>query len=241
MKKLLVAGIATAGLVSASAFAADMPQPAPVYKAAPAPVFSWTGFYIGGDVGGVWAKDRITDVNGLNGAKTYSMDPSGVIGGGILGYNVQAGQFVYGLEVDLGGMGLGKKIIEPGSSGVTSNHLDSGFYGDVTGRLGLAFDRSLVYAKGGWAFFDGRANVNNTLGGFGGGIASTRPFTGGWTIGGGWEYAFSPAWSAKIEYLHFDFGSKTATLVTPINGTFLFPNKLTADAVTVGLSYHFGH
>jgi nucleoside-specific outer membrane channel protein Tsx len=63
----------------------------------------------------------------------------------------------------------------------------------------------------------------------------------GWTIGGGLEYALSSAWSAKIEYQHFDFGSKTALLVTPANGNFRFSNDPTAETVKIGVNYHFWH
>jgi outer membrane immunogenic protein len=230
--------------VGAPAFAADLAVKAPVYKAPPPPPpFSWAGFYTGASVGAIWANDKIADLDGLNLAQTYSLKDTGVIGSGVIGYNFQYLQFVYGIEADLGGLGLSKTISEPnsGTPPVTTNHLGSGFYSDVTARLGYAFDRALVYAKGGWAYYEGTANVNNTLGGFGGGVASTSSFTGGWTVGGGVEYAFAPAWSAKVEYLHFDFGNQTATLVTPANGNFRFSNDLTADAVTVGVTYHFGH
>jgi outer membrane immunogenic protein len=226
----------------ASANAADLAVKAPVYKAPPPVMYpSWAGFYLGGTVGGVWADDKITDVDGLNNDPgfSYSLKDTGVIGGGVIGYNFQYGQFVYGVEADLGGIGFGKTIWEPNAVNVTSNHLGSGFYGDVTGRLGYAVGSALFYAKGGWAFFDGKGNVDNTRGGFGGGVVTTGSFTGGWTVGAGIEYAFAPAWSAKVEYQHFDFGSETATLVTPADGNFRFPHDLTAETVKIGVNYHF--
>jgi outer membrane immunogenic protein len=200
------------------------------------------GAYIGASVGGIWGNDQITDLDNLSGpgaAQTYSLKSAGVIGGGVLGYNWQFGQGVFGVEADLGGIGWSKTIWEPGAVGVTSNHLGSGFSGDVTARLGFAAGKGLFYAKGGWAFFDGTASVSN-FGPAGLGTATTGNFTGGWTVGAGIEYAFANCWSAKVEYQHFDFGSQTANLfLTPANANFRYPNDLTADAVKIGVNYHF--
>jgi outer membrane immunogenic protein len=250
MNKCIVGATALVAIVAPASAAdlPDLPAKAPVYKAPPArSPFTWAGFYLGGSVGGVWANDNITNLDGLDNqvccgfAQTYSLKDTGIIGGGVLGYNFQYGQFVYGVEADLGGIGFGKTIWEPGAVGVTSNHLGSGFYSDVTARLGYTFDRALIYAKGGYAYFDGQANVNNNGGLFGGGVVTTGSFDGGWTIGGGLEYALCSAWSAKIEYQHFDFGTKTALLVTPANGNFRFSNDLTAETVKIGVNYHFWH
>ena len=228
---------------AASASAADLPaeKGPPAYEPPPAPVFSWTGFYLGGQAGYAWGGDSISDIDGLNNAagRTYSLSADGFVGSGVIGYNYEINQFVAGLEANVGYMGLSRTNWEPNAVNVTSNHIDSGLYGDVTGRLGYAFDRVLAYVKGGWAFYDGEANINNTLGGFGGGIATSGDFMGGWTVGGGLEYAFDPDWSVKVEYQYFDFGTETATLVTPANGNFRFSNHLTVNAVTAGVDYHF--
>jgi outer membrane immunogenic protein len=240
MNRLIFGAVALVA-VAAPAYAADLAVNAPVYKAAP-PLFTWAGFYAGASVGGIWGDDKISDLNDLQTAgfvQTYSLKDAGVIGGGVIGYNFQSGSFVYGVEADLGGIGFNKKILEPilSPGAITTNHLGSGFYGDVTGRLGVAASNALFYVKGGWAFFDGRANVDNTLGGLGG-VATTGPFDGGWTVGAGIEYLFAPCWSAKVEYQHFDFGSKTATFGTVI-GPFSFSNDLRADALKIGVNYHF--
>ncbi len=209
--------------------------------------FPWAGFYAGGSAGGMWANDGITDLDGLNapldpsGFK-YSLKNAGAIGSGVAGYNFQYLQFVFGIEADLGGIVLNRTMAEPNTFaplGVT-NHLGSGFYSDVTARLGYAAGHTLVYAKTGWVFYSGAASVTND-GHFGGGTAATGSYSGGLTVGGGVEYAFTQVWSVKLEYLHFEFGSKAATLVTPVQGRFGFPNDLAADAVTAGVSYHFGH
>jgi outer membrane immunogenic protein len=252
MKRYALGVVALAPVsFAASASAADLAVQAPVYTKAPvAAPFTWAGAYIGASVGGVWANDRITDLDDLISPQTYNLKSSGVIGSGVVGYNWQFSQLVFGGEVDLGGIGWSKTIPEPGTNNClvpnecTSNHLGNGLYGDVTARVGFAAGKALFYAKGGWAFFDGTASVVNeatptattTV------TAITRNFTSGWTAGAGIEYAFAPAWSAKIEYQHFDFGTQTATFQGNVNvnfATLRYPNDLTADAVKVGVNYHF--
>jgi outer membrane immunogenic protein len=236
MKRLLFASVAAAAFCAAPALAADVPVKASYV----APVFNWTGFYIGGHVGGALADDAIVDVNGLNGGAHYTLknsDPK--IWGGQIGYNIQNGQLVYGLEGDFGQLDLHGFMFDPHFPGGTFSQERPGFIADATGRVGWALGQMLVYAKGGWAYFNGRACVDNSRGGFGGGEACAR-YDSGWTLGGGLEVMLNPAWSLKAEWQYFDFGTKTATLVTPANGIFRYSNDLTVNAVTVGLNYKFG-
>jgi hypothetical protein len=109
-------------------------------------------------------------VDGLNNVAwvSYSLKDTGVIGSGVLGGNFRSGSFVCGVEADLGGVGFSSKTI--GEPKASQHHVESsrsGFYGDVTGRLGFAAGSALFNARGGWAVFDGWANVDNTLGGLG--------------------------------------------------------------------------
>ena len=99
---------------SGSAFAADLgrgPPPAPMPP--PPPVFTWTGFYVGAEVGGAWAQDNDTEYHGPSPYSatglTANSSPSGVIGGGLVGYNWQMGSLVFGLEGDLEGADLERK------------------------------------------------------------------------------------------------------------------------------------
>ena len=200
---------------------------------------SWSGFYVGAFIGGADVNDKIHDVNNLNGGARFGINDGGFLGGGQAGYNWQTGNVVFGVETDIGGISVSKRRFDPNFPGGTFSGIDGGVIGDVTGRLGYAVGSVLFYAKGGFAYFDGDVFVDNHLGGFGGGRAFAGTFT-GWTLGGGAELKLSRAWSAKIEYLHYDFGTEDATLHTPHNGDFRYSNALTADAVTVGLSYHFG-
>jgi outer membrane immunogenic protein len=229
----LLAAAFSLGIVQAAS-AADMPVKAPMV--APAPLITWTGFYVGVNVGADWARDVVspTVADGGTFPRSNTLSKSSWFGGGTLGYNYQMGSFVFGLEGDLGEMNISTS--SPDLLGGTEvDFINNGLYGDVTGRFGYAFDSILVYAKGGFAFFDGRANTTTGLAGFTG--ASTGTFI-GWTLGGGVEYKIARDWSIKAEYLHFDFGSKNATL-TVGGGVFSYNNDLTVDTVKVGINYLF--
>jgi opacity protein-like surface antigen len=159
--------------------------------------------------------------------------------GGIqFGYNFQSpGAFVYGIEVDLGGMSLNGNGRASGATSWRGDALagaavgardwstpvafegkaEGGFYGDVTGRLGYAWGPAMLYAKGGFAFLNATLNLKESIydswGLMGCGTAwcdfsQNRSTTlTGWTVGGGLEWKVSPMWSIKVEYLHFDFGN----------------------------------
>jgi outer membrane immunogenic protein len=235
LKTIACAAAVAAGMltISAQANAADMyaggMKDAPVYGAIP----SWTGFYIGGHVGGAWSALDSTDVDGRVAAgRKWTNDDAGVMGGGQLGYNMQTGNFVFGPEVDLGIMDLSKNQREPGGAREASV-VDGGFYLDVTGRLGYALGSALLYAKGGYAYLDGKIGWRDTT------AAGDRSKTGldGWTVGGGVEYAFSPKWSVKAEYQYFDFG---ATDLHP-TATTRIKNELTVNTAKLGLNYHWGN
>jgi outer membrane immunogenic protein len=223
----------------ASANAADIYVPGPVgpggYKDAPW-VPTWAGFYVGVDVGGAWAKDHVspTVADGGTFPRHNTLSTDGVFGGGTLGYNFQRGAFVFGVEGDLGGMNISQKKADP-LGGTEIDFLNSGLYGDVTGRLGYSWGPALLYAKGGFAFYDGEAKTTTAIPGFT--VGNTSTFT-GWTLGGGVEYKINPAWSLKAEYLHFDFGSERATLTSGA-GVFGYKNELTVDTAKVGINYYF--
>ncbi len=244
----LLTGILAATLTSvvaiASANAADMYVPGPGgYKDGPAYAeVNWSGFYIGAHVGGAWATDKVTDVNGDWSApgSSFHNDPTGIFGGGQLGYNYQMGHFVFGPEIDLGYMDLDHSMAAPASMGGTNvvSTVHSGFYADVTGRLGYAIDRALVYAKGGYAYYGG--GVENWTSDVSGSATTTG--LSGWTVGAGVEYKINPSWSLKAEYQHFDFGSSTNAVPSdasdcPAGIPCPYKNDLTVDTVKVGVNY----
>ena len=185
------------------ASAADIPVKAPVRAPATIPVspFSWTGCYIGGHVGGGWAlKDWTDNIGGT------SHTADGVVAGGQVGCDYQAGQWVFGAEGQFSWANLEGQSVNPAFPTETErSKID--FIGTVTGRLGYAVDRTLFYVKGGGAWVNERFDVADTAVGGGVHYDAGRQTRWGWTVGAGLEYAFAPNWSAKIEYNYMDFGS----------------------------------
>jgi len=237
MRRILLAATALVAF-STVAVAADMPVKAPAY-AAPAPMFNWTGFYIGGNVGAAWENLTTTDVDGFAALATpgtrTKLHDTGFIGGGQLGYNFQSGNWLVGIEGDIGWLDLGKKRFITGTTSSTQVGIDSGLYADVTGRIGyITNNNALWYAKGGWAYYNGDRLFSTTAGFTAGNIGSFS----GWTAGGGVEWLIGPNWTAKIEYQHFDFGTERFALTPP---TFRFDEKLRVDVVKVGLNWKFGN
>ena len=244
-KTLAAAAVALAGAAGA-ANAADM-YAGGMKDVAFVPPPLWTGFYIGAHVGGAWADLDTRDTFGVFGPvdSRFRDSVSGVIGGGQIGYNIQANNvfngFVFGFEADFGGIGFSFNH-HPFNNVLFNDDVNSGFYADFTGRLGYAAGPALFYFKGGWAYFDGGRTLDIAPGPLSRcptGCSISRNGISGWTVGGGIEYKFAPNWSAKVEYQHFDFGSNHDEILTP-----LFPSgfdrNLSADAVTVGVNYFVG-
>ncbi len=197
----------------------------------------WSGPYAGVNIGGAWGNLNTNDVDGLysGGAspgQEFGNNSAGVFGGAQLGYNFQRGSLVIGPEVDLGGIDVSnKKWSVPGFA----DGFDSGFYADVTGRLGLTVGQGLLYAKGGYVYFSGSDSH------FDAAPPTSTSTTGlsGWTFGGGYEYKINPAWSVKGEYLHSDFGINTLYDTNPNCPAPTCPIKdgLTLDTLKLGVNY----
>ncbi|RAI45842.1 outer membrane protein [Rhodoplanes roseus] len=239
MKKLLLATVATVtmmGCAGAADLSARMPMKAP--PPVMAPVFSWTGCYIGGYVGGAWNADSTvaTDLNGYvaPGSWGYKTDSS-FIGGGTVGCNWQpiGSPFVLGLEGELGYLSMSGSAYDPLSGGaVVSSTKVGDWYGMITGRLGYSWNRALIYAKGGVAF----VNVENTIAtpAF---IASVSETQATWTVGGGVEWAFDMNWSLKAEYMYIGVDNTQSVGAFGFNWDHENSGIHTAK---VGLNYRFG-
>lgn len=232
MKKIFLASVAIVAM-SAPSFAADLG--ARRYTKAPAPVVSpatnWSGFYVGAMGGYGWSNSVSASIPGV-GAATVNTDAlKGGFGGGTIGYNWQmpGSQFVWGLEVDAAGGSIGYR--ETAGATVFRDRINA--MGSVTGRLGVAFDSVLLYAKGGYAWANNKASVDVA----GANMFSQSRTHSGWTVGGGLEWMFAPAWSAKAEYMYADFGKANY-------GAALLPPGVDVGAsvhtVKVGVNYHFG-
>jgi outer membrane immunogenic protein len=282
MRKFVIPIILGSAVLAAGApaRAADMLLKAPP-PAAPPP-YDWSGFYGGVNVGADWGQSSITSTPGLpfpafeNTVPGFgiiitpgqfatlpstSSTASTVLGGGQLGYNLQSGHVVYGLEADIDGTGLHEgststltRTTLSGTQTVTANFsANIDWIATIRGRLGYAVDRGMLYVTGGLA---GAATSLNTVyaiteplqpPGFGPfpGAASSSNVVWGWTVGAGGEWAFDRNWSAAAEYRHSDFGSPSYnigfsdTSLIPFTTTMSASVHWTEDQVTARLNYHF--
>jgi outer membrane immunogenic protein len=209
---ITAAAIAASTLAAGTAFAADLPrrsEPAPIVQVLP--IFTWTGFYVGINGGYVFETGKST-INGSPGllATGFTPGPQKTLGdgytiGGTIGYNYQIGNFVVGLETDLAYVDLGKTIVSGAGPLVTTLSQNTSYLGTVRARVGVTFDRALVYATGGLAYGDHYSATSiSGLGRFWDGTKDETKF--GYTVGAGLEYAITNNWSAKLEYLYYDLG-----------------------------------
>jgi outer membrane immunogenic protein len=237
----------TSVVALASANAADMyraPEGVGGYKDGPAYVPNWAGFYAGVNGGYAWSEfsDQLANFN--NAGKFNGLSPAGGFGGGQIGYNWQGvwhPHLVLGVEADIQGADIDAKgTFNPFGTVTAVSESRVDWFGTVRGRLGYAFDSTLVYATGGFAYghvhnsqADNRIppvifNIDTTATGF--------------TVGGGVEYKLAGAWSVKAEYQFIDLGKNDPFSPQPGQGLFTsFKTKLEDDAfhtVRAGLNYH---
>src|SRR6266849_6239361 len=202
MKKLLLAGLAVTALFGGSAGAADLARPAPPVYVPPHPViayFTWTGCYVGANVGGLWANTNWNDqFLGSFGSNTAS----GAVGGLQAGCNYQVGGWVFGLQGDYDWTNANSNIANPFAVAgfVLTDQSQIKSLASVTGRAGYAWDRFLGYVKGGGAWVQGNYNVQ--VGGIN--VATASATQSGWTVGVGGEYAFLNWLTGFIEYDYYN-------------------------------------
>jgi outer membrane immunogenic protein len=219
MKRILMAG-ALALAAGGQALAADLPPPVmPTPPATYLPIaapFSWTGIYVGANGGYAFGNTNF-------GFGTNVTSGGGLVGG-TLGGNYQMGAFVFGLEGD------GDWTNLDGTTTTTCNFCESKstWLATVRGRAGWAWDRVLFYGTGGAAF----GNVQ--AGAIGGPFDSSTQV--GWTAGAGIEYAFTPNWTAKAEYLYVNLGTFNCTAVGCLAGN---TANLTENVVRAGINFKF--
>lgn len=264
--------------IGTAAVAADLPNTkGPVLFAAP-PIFTWTGFYIGVNAG-VAAfdhTDRIYNPVGFGGGndtpptanifRSAQSNNAGFTGGGQIGYNVQFGSAVVGLETDIQGVARGNGnnigVVLPGVAGITpyalvpnrSNNMN--WFGTLRARIGYAFNRTLFFATGGLAYGGGNGSTsisyfNQTNGGLvPTGVYTTGSTTGnnksrtGFALGGGVEQAINNNWSVKLEYLYVDLGKRNDIYRSPVvalaGTSFTSSNNNNRNhIIRAGLNYRF--
>ena len=294
MKKALVGIVAFVALIGTPAFAANMALKVPPQPVTPS--FSWTGFYVGGNVGYGWGQSSNTfnafATGGgsticqssssafgalcVNGSETNNLN--GAIGGLQAGYNFQSGKFLAGIEADFqmsgqnGGGSFTTNVLLLGPGIETQTGTDSeriSWFGTLRGRLGITFDRWLVYSTGGLAYGrvtnDGSATVTGffcpsntppTLAACPLSSWSSSSINAGWTVGGGIEAALSNSWSIKAEYLYVDLGTVNTNFTTlpmcagfesggggacsgEAAGTGTIGGRVTVNILRAGLNYKF--
>jgi outer membrane immunogenic protein len=200
------------------------------------PAGYWQGAYIGATFGWAWSAinaGKNTIIITEEGTVPFSQPgTSGMIGGGVLGYNAQAGAFVYGIELDLGGLDTGVSGSRTGAGGTVTVKSSPGFYGDVTGRAGVTLGNALLYAKGGFAYFMGNVHVTETTGDI---SQDSGAFT-GWTAGGGLEYKISHALSVKAEYQYIDLDNTNFSCC--ISSVGKIDDNITSSTVKMGLNFY---
>jgi Opacity protein and related surface antigens len=239
----LLATVAAIGWTSAAS-AADLPTKAPVQKAPVYdPGFNWTGCYVGGHIGGGWGRKDVSNGEIFPGFNTqfngFRDDLDGFLGGVQGGCDYQFAQnWVIGIEGQYSWGNLkGDFSTDPflfgKSPGLGTFTAKTNRLANVTGRIGYAWSRWMVYGKGGFAWAHDTYTLFRTQ--------PVDPFylsgsesRSGWLVGVGVEYALTDNWSAKLEYNFMDFGSKLVSLP----GTFRAQNLAVPPAVTIDQQVH---
>jgi outer membrane immunogenic protein len=236
---------------AAPAIAGDLPMKSEVPYAAPQ--FSWTSCHVGGHLGGGSARKDMTDPVQLvqdsfifpgatTGVTTASTSPTGAVIGGQIGCDYEFASFVV---VGIEGSASGSAMKGSTSVGLPLGNPDIGivqantdFLASVTGRVGYAFDRVLLYTKAGVALAGDKYNVSGTFTGL------PYNFQGldnryGWIVGGGMDWAFARHWSVNVEYDYYSFGHGGILMADSINGfSGVVDVKQTVQVVKVGLNFH---
>src|SRR5271169_696003 len=238
MKAVLRSTVAAAALltISLSAKAADLPM-APVYQPASAPVarqvYNWTGIYVGVNGGGAWGNQDPLNII-TNRFDNRSIGISGGLFGGTVGAQIQMAHVVLGLEADLDWAGIsGSSAINPtigggGGFGTFNAKTNIDWESTVRARVGYASDNWLFYGTGGLALLGAKTTLTAQGAAVCGGILANCTGTdrqAGLALGVGLEYGFTPALSAKLEYLY----------VSAVSLDVSHTNEIRA-----GLNYRFG-
>jgi outer membrane immunogenic protein len=259
----VLAMVAIAGARTASA--ADVDARPWARETFIAPVYSWSGVYVGGNIGYGWGRSSDTASLSPGGppfvfTDTLRSTMNGVVGGGQIGYNSQMQNWLWGLEADFQGTGQGSShsftcptgvctaglipllpAFFPGPALAVTSRQQLDFFGTVRGRVGvLVAPTVLLYATGGLAY--GQVDTNSTLAG----ATRAQSYNPGYVVGGGIEAAIGGDWTAKLEYLYLDLGTVSGSFnstITAIGGTQIltenFNSRVTDSIVRVGLNYRF--
>jgi outer membrane immunogenic protein len=225
--------------LATSAIAADLPVKAP--PPPPAPVYAWTGCYIGGNIGWAHVSREFRNFGEFNNSNNGS---DGFAGGGQIGCDYQFASnsnWVIGIQGMFDGTDISHNRVSVLFPGLTF-HSKVQWFGTVTGRLGYLLAPSfLIYAKGGWGSVNGRLSVTDTVTGTVLTTGNDRNVSGG-DVGGGFEWMFTPNsnWSLWVEYDHIFGEHKTLVFRNLQLVTFSERVQRDFDKVLVGVNWRFG-
>jgi outer membrane immunogenic protein len=227
----------------------------------PPPASNWAGFYLGGNIGSGFARDRTVYSLTFAGTSTelFNLSPAGINGGIQAGYNWQAANWVFGLEADI----QASNQRDDRTCVQTCNPLGVGgpvlfaaydarlpWFGTVRGRIGYSIGPTLLYATGGFAYGSVKTKITAAFLGFPGNL-DISSIKGGWTVGGGIETPFTflagvfgNNWTAKTEYLYVDLGTQEGDFGIPIFGGLAVvaathSTQVREHIFRTGLNYHF--
>jgi outer membrane immunogenic protein len=238
MKKLLITSIAALGLIGTSAFAADMAVKIPVKAPPPpAPVYTWTGCYVGGNLGGGWTSTGWANPEGSSPGDRGDAHFSGFVGGGQVGCDYQfASAWVIGIQGMFDGANMKGGVLDTFNTDFDLTTRIN-WFATLTGRLGYAIQPNLLLYGGGGAAWVRDHDVELLLGSPSAAGNVTRN---GWVALGGLEWMFAPNWSAFFQYQYMDFGKHTDPLFfVDGSGPHTFDINQHVQAVLVGLNYRF--
>lgn len=224
---LMSVAMSLVGVLAATGYAssADL-SPGPVPAVAPA-AYNWNGLYLGLNAGYGFGANTTTASGGGVSASASANVP-GFVGGAQLGVNYQTGIVVWGFEADFDASTQNQSL----ASGVLSGTSQMPWVGTLRGRLGVAFDRLLVYGTAGGAAGALRSSFTIPTG-----AASTTVTYGTWTAGGGLEYAITDNLSARLEYLYLDTGNVGTGSIGPPTTT--LTSRVQDNLVRAGVNYRF--
>ncbi|PAY06493.1 acetylglucosamine transferase [Bradyrhizobium sp. UFLA03-84] len=231
--KFIAALTAASALGLSAAAAADLA--ARPYTKAPAYVetlYNWSGFYIGGHLGGAWTNEQwvnsanTTVFGDLGPGQGFRQRGSGFMGGGQIGYNWQANNFVFGVEGTISGLDNSGRVTNTvfGAGRDDQFNWRSNAMATIVGRAGYAIQNNLLYFKGGYAGVNNRLSVVDNVPPATGSGSQTH-WASGWTVGAGWEYGITRNWTIGVEYNYAAFERKTYQLAGTAVGTYTFDAK----------------
>jgi outer membrane immunogenic protein len=245
-KRVAIALLATSFTVGVAS-AADQPLLAPqLYPAGPLLPVDWTGLYVGVNGGYGWAQGT-TDTYFLGGILHGSGKPSGGVAGGQIGFNWQAGRFVFGAEIDGQWSGQRASLASTCNTGCSAlQEVNIKTFATGRARFGLAFDWLMPYVTAGAAMVNVSDAFVVTAGGLTGRVEGLSGTSLGWTAGAGVDIALTSNLSARLEYLYMrvDDHSSTAPVPNPLstlfNGNVNESGSFQDSIVRIGLNYRFG-